>query len=279
MKPNKGKASKVCVSAIVTISVVAVVVFGLFPAAAGPGEDEAAVSGTVTDARTGKPIEGALVVITHHDSEMPARTDEEGRYSFEYIPMCFCLKTITASKDSYIPESRELAISGAMVVDFELEMDEQPPEAEGTVRGMVMDAETGDPIAGALVVVNHEGVVVAEAYTGERGEYTLSGIPLCFCLKEISVSADGYASQETSIAVDEDTVMDFFLDPEGGDEKVVPLPEYKEDPEPGPRIVVGFPGAGSVPERISEHPVATSGLVGASVALLAAGLYATIVKQ
>ena len=356
MSADIRKTSKRTVSGIIAISVIAVMLLAMFPATAGPGPLGATVTGTVTDINDGEPIDNALVVISYHDIERSTLTDENGRYTFRNVPECYCLKKVTASKDGYRPETKEVgvsgvtvvdfelllmekepytgaivgtvtdindgtpiddakvtieyhgivretytdsqgdyrfdevpecfclkkvtaskehyvtesqdvAVSGVTVVDFELMMEELPPP-DGTLHGIVTDSATGEPIEGALVVLRHEGDEWS-TLTDEEGYYELTGIPICRCPKDVSVSAEGYVGLETSLAVSEDTVADFNLEPAGG----------KEDPEPGPRIVVGFPGAGDIPERISEHPVATTGLVGASVALLAAGLYARIVKQ
>jgi len=226
-----------------------------------------AIVGTVTDVNDGTPIDGAKVTLEHDGIVRETYTDSQGDYRFDEVPECFCLKKVTASKDHYATQSKDVAVSGITVVDFELMTEELPPD-DGTLHGIVTDSATGGPIEGALVMLRHEGDEWS-CLTDAEGYYELTGIPLCFCLKDVSVSADGYAGLETSLAVSDDTVADFNLEPVGG----------KEDPGPGPRIVLGFPGVGTIPERISEHPVATTGLVGASVAILAAGLYARIVKQ
>jgi hypothetical protein len=61
MKTNIRKASKRFASAIVVVSVIMAMVLALLPASAGPGQSQAAVSGTVTDINDGEPIEGVLV--------------------------------------------------------------------------------------------------------------------------------------------------------------------------------------------------------------------------
>jgi hypothetical protein len=351
MNANTRNSSKRYVSAILVVFVISAMILGLLPASAGSGQNQAAVSGTVTDINDGEPIEGALVVISYHDTEMSRITDENGMYSFMYVPECFCMKAITVTKNGYRPESEEFAISGVMVldfellimelepypgsisgivtdyhdgkplqgvqivlayhetfkevytdsdgryeigqvpecfclkkvtatlehfrpetrevavqgvtvVDFELWIEEQSPNPDGTVRGMVMDAETGEPIIGALVMIGHDGVTVAETYTGERGQYIITGIDLCRCLKDISVSADGYEPQSGSIAVDEDTVVDFLLEPEEGNDDVVPLPVARE-----------------APKSMRDRPYAMAGLTAASVGIAAMGYYAFMARE
>jgi len=350
MITNIRNASKRSICAIIAVSVIATMLMALFPAMAGPGGTQATVMGTVTDMNNNEPIEGALVVISYHGTEMSMLTDEEGKYKFVNVPECFCLKTVKVTKDGYRPETEEVAVSGTTVVDFELLfmelepyegtvrgtvtdnhdgtpmqgvhieleyhgtvrdvytdsdgkyrfdsvpicyclkkvtatkehfrpetkevgvqsvtvvdfqlwIEEQSPNNGGTVSGTVTDVETGEPIEGALVVIKHDGAVW-KVLTDEEGQYTLTGIPLCFCLKDISVSADGYEAQETSIAVDEETVIDFELEIEDGSGIVIP----------------NFP-IRKAPDEMRDRPFIMAGLAAASVGLVAMGYYAFMARE
>mgnify|MGYP000727108697 CR=1 FL=1 len=106
------------------------------------------VLGTVTDLENGELLEGAKVVIEYHDMVRTTFTDSEGEYRFDQVPECFCLKKVTASMDHYRPETEEVGVSGETVVDFALMIEEMQPE-DGTLSGVVYDAETGEPIEGA----------------------------------------------------------------------------------------------------------------------------------
>jgi hypothetical protein len=220
------------------------------------------ISGIVTDNHDGKPLHGVQIVLGYHETIREVYTDSDGMYEFGQVPECFCLKKVTATLEHFIPQTKEVAVTGATLVDFELWIEEQSPNLDGTVHGTVMDAETGEPIAGALVMIGHDGVTVAETFTGEKGQYILTGIALCRCLKEISVSADGYESQGESIAVAEDTVVDLLLEPDEGDDTVVPLPVVRE-----------------APKSMRDRPYAMAGLTAASVGLAAMGYYAFMARE
>ena len=231
------------------------------------------VSGTVTDAETGDPVEDALVVISYHETVRTTYTAADGTYSFDEVPECRCLKKVEASKDGYEPQSKDVSVHGDTVVDFALEVEEQEPPVEGgTVSGVVTDADTGEPIEDAMVVLTHDGKVW-RTWTDAEGWYELTGIPLCFCLKDMTVSKEGYQTQQVSVAIGEDTIVDFALQPK--EDTGIERP----DVAPGPRIAIAFPGIDTIPGRINESPVAEPGFVGASIAVLATGLYAYVVKM
>jgi len=106
------------------------------------------VTGVVTDAATGKPIEGASVYYMR--LEKPIRTDAKGRYTFKDLgegehrltalsPGLAANKLVTVT----------LQDDEATVVDFALE----PAKA---IRGLVVDSRTGQPVAGVHIDVGIE---------------------------------------------------------------------------------------------------------------------------
>ena len=232
---------------------------------------EGTIMGTVTDNHDGTPMQGVHVELEYHGTVREVYTDSDGKYRFERVPICYCLKKVTATKEHYRPETKEVGVQAVTIVDFALWIEEQVPYDEGTVSGIVTDAETGEPIEGALVVIKHEGSI-KETFTDEEGKYTLTGIPMCRCPKNIDVSAKGYISQEGSIAVDEDTIVDFALQPEDDDPVKSPI-QLKD-----PRVFIAFPDDVGVPKPLQAGSLVHSGLVGASPTNLATGLYANFIK-
>jgi protocatechuate 3,4-dioxygenase beta subunit len=93
MNVNIRRPSKRSVSAIIAISIIAVLFLSLLPATAGPGPMGATVMGTVTDINDGEPIEKALVVISYHGIQRSQLTDSNGRYSFMNVPECSASRT------------------------------------------------------------------------------------------------------------------------------------------------------------------------------------------
>ena len=171
------------------------------------------LSGTVTDVNNGAPIEGATVQLMYNDHFRETTTDADGKYRFDDVPEDWNPKKILVTKVLYRPESKYVDVEGDTIVDFELMIEDlPPPQKGGTLTGVVTDSKTDQPLEGATVPLEyHENKLMVQ--TDEEGRYTFQGIPICFCLKDLSVSMDGYLSQAMSIAIDEGTVQDIALEP------------------------------------------------------------------
>ncbi len=74
------------------------------------------------------PIEGALVRVYFHGTYEENYTDANGYYHVTNIPICYCMKNATCSKDGYRTEWVLLSIDENTTHDFIL-MDNQPPSA------------------------------------------------------------------------------------------------------------------------------------------------------
>ena len=74
------------------------------------------------------PIEGALVRVYFHGTYEENYTDADGYYHVTNIPICYCMKNATCSKDGYKTEWVLLSIDENTTHDFIL-MDNQPPSA------------------------------------------------------------------------------------------------------------------------------------------------------
>ena len=171
------------------------------------------LSGTVTDVNNGEPIEGAHVYLELNDFGRSSITDADGKYLFDNVPVNLNPMHIKVTKQYYRPESKDIDVEGDTIVDFEMMIEELPPTQNGgTLTGVVTDSETDEPLEGATVTLDyHEGTLTV--LTDEKGRYTFQGIPICFCLKDLSVSKDGYLPQAMSIAIDEGSVQDIALEP------------------------------------------------------------------
>ena len=79
----------------------------------------------------------------------------------------------------------------------------------GTLSGYISDTKM-NPIEGAKIIVYfHESY--EENYSNSDGYYHVTNIPICFCLKNASVSKEGYISESVLIAINETTRQDFIL--------------------------------------------------------------------
>ncbi len=207
---------------------------------------------TVTDKHAGAPIEGANVELEYNDHVRETFTDADGKYRFDDVPEAFGLKNIKVTKKAFRPESKEVAVKGDIVVDFALMIEEmEPPQDEGTLTGTVTDSSTGMAIEGALVILKHDGITLT-SLTDADGRYEITGVPLCFCLKDVAVTMDGYEMQSAQLAIGELTVQDFALEPDDG----------------GQGSIKGRIDSGEAAIGPAVQGVVLLGLVGALVAVL-----------
>ncbi|HMA67715.1 MAG TPA: carboxypeptidase regulatory-like domain-containing protein, partial [Desulfosalsimonadaceae bacterium] len=182
-------------------------VFSLPPLTTG------AVTGVVTDAETGEPLRNARIAPAAN-TLLGTSSDADGGYTLAGVPSG--AYELQASHPQYLPETKgsvtvaDKQTSGA---DFAL----TPRPETGSLEGTVRDAQTGEPIAGAML--RHEGSA-ATSTTDQNGRYTLSGLPAG--LVQIAITAEGYpeAARTAGVLADQDqttpttTTADFGLDPQ-----------------------------------------------------------------
>lgn len=204
------------------------------------------ITGIVADAETDEPISNAVMTLKYHDMVRVDRTDSEGWYEFDNVPICFCLKNISAYKDGYEPEYQLVGVYAVTYVNFTLipinstspdpEEPEEPPEDEppddqepeqppedpsqpddehelyGIIKGVVIDASTNEPIPGTTVTLTCHDEIRTQS-TDSNGEYTFTKVPICYCLKNVSAVKNGYESQYQMVGVHEMTYVNFTLEP------------------------------------------------------------------
>ncbi len=86
-------------------------------------QNEGSLSGYVTDQNM-DPLENALVRVSFHDTYEEDYTDSSGYYHVTNIPICYCLKNATASKEGYSMECVLLSIGENTEYDFVLQRDD-----------------------------------------------------------------------------------------------------------------------------------------------------------
>jgi len=167
--------------------------------------DKGSLSGYVNNTLM-NPIKGVLVRVYFHETYEEDYTDSSGYYHVTNIPICFCLKNVTASKPGYATEWILLAIGENTTYDFVLTYSEQN---NGSLSGYVND-DSMKPIKGARVrVYFHE--TYEEDFTDSSGYYNVKNIPICFCMKNCTASKKGYKTEWILLPIDENTTYDFIL--------------------------------------------------------------------
>jgi protocatechuate 3,4-dioxygenase beta subunit len=149
-----------------------------------------AIAGRVTDARTGEPIRGAVVMAVSRQFAARARTDARGNYVIRALPAG--TYGVKAAARGYAKEAfpRPVPVEAGQVtedIDFAL----RPRPRKGAITGRVLDARTHEPIAGAQVVA--VGVYGrGQARTDRRGCYRLKLVPGTY---QVTARARGYEPQ------------------------------------------------------------------------------------
>ncbi|KYK30404.1 MAG: hypothetical protein AYK22_03990 [Thermoplasmatales archaeon SG8-52-3] len=75
----------------------------------------------------GNPIEGALVRVNFHETYEEDYSDSIGFYHVTNIPICYCMKNTTCSKEGYKTEWVLLSIAENTTYDFVLTSGNNPP--------------------------------------------------------------------------------------------------------------------------------------------------------
>ncbi len=119
------------------------------------------VTGIVTDKETGKPLAGVIVEVSsavndnrrNGDSCIEVRTDESGRYRAGAAGDSFWVVAHADPASGYLPirQDRDEWPKGAKVLEINLAL---PPAS--ILRGRVVEAETGRPVAEASVIYKPE---------------------------------------------------------------------------------------------------------------------------
>jgi protocatechuate 3,4-dioxygenase beta subunit len=149
-----------------------------------------AISGRVTDRRTGEPVRGALVVAAGREWSGRARTDERGNYVIRGLrPGAYRVK---AAARGYKKESfpRPVPVEAGQVTE-DINFALQPKPVRGAISGRVVDAKTQEPVAGAVVVaVGEHGR--NHTRTDRRGCYRMALVPGEY---QVTAQARGYEPQ------------------------------------------------------------------------------------
>ena len=120
------------------------------------------VSGTATDADTGRPLANADIVIATRRTT----TDENGRFRIDEVPAGQL--QVTGNLAAYEPASSQVSLTADAEIEVTLAL---VPIKIGDVAGTVVDAKTGEPIARARVTM---GSLSAE--TDSAGRFAFQSV-------------------------------------------------------------------------------------------------------
>jgi hypothetical protein len=199
------------------IGIIMLLIAGLMALTTGlvSAQEHNIVSGTVIDATTDQPIEGASVEVDGTDPLISTVTDGLGEYTLKNVSGGG--QTFIVSADGYVGQAvpAEVSETEETTVDFMLQTTVAATESNsgtGTVTGTVVDATTGEPIEDASVQVDNAEPTLS-ASTDESGVYMLGGVTADG--QAFTASADGYESETVGgqVSDTEGITVNFTLTP------------------------------------------------------------------
>ncbi len=157
------------------------------------------ISGSVVDASSKRAISGAKVT----SGGKTTVTDGNGKYQLQRVSAGSV--SVVATRAIYIDESlqRELSSGESLRVNIELQ-----PITWGALKGMVVDAETGKPIAGAKVTVANQTLT-----SDARGQFSLDKIDAGMLLITADMPTYNPGSLRLELAPDGSVEGTIRLDP------------------------------------------------------------------
>lgn len=176
--------------------------YTFIPAAKVAEPTTGTITGRVTDAKTGKPIEGAVIsfpgtglssIVTNADGRYTTCEIEAGRIE------------LAASRDGYFPQSKKVMVEAGKTVTQDFKLAELVKA--GTLNGKVTDAKRR-PLA---AVISFEKPIASVATDPKSGEYTIKLPPDKY---EVTATAEGYKPQSKPAVIEDKktTRVDFVLE-------------------------------------------------------------------
>ena len=148
--------------------------------------NDGSLLGYVNDT-SGNPIEGALVRVHFHETYEEDYSDEDGYYHVTNIPICYCLKNVSCSKDCYKTEWVLLSIVENTTHDFILNTTNHPPKApkitgpgnipSDSIKGIVMNPVNfppGKPIEFRFEAIDPDGDDIRYHIDWGDGDYEIT---------------------------------------------------------------------------------------------------------
>lgn len=150
------------------------------------------LTGHIVDAQSGKPLQGAIVSL---QGQAAAKTDNDGNYSVSNVTQGNY--RISVNKTGFAEQAKTVSIRGGNATreDFSLRKDArteergdvggtrgdagntrmQPsmPSRNGQLRGQIVDAKTGKPLAGASIFLANQQAGVSN----QAGAFAISNLP------------------------------------------------------------------------------------------------------
>jgi len=186
-------------------------------------QNPGSISGVVTDAITGSPIIGAMVVAEQEGvCDGRAFTNETGAYTIEnLLPGNYeVMSRIRNYRPNHYPTLVVvLENQNTPNINFALVPKNPPPVNPGSISGIITDSLTGQPIGGAVVTAKYRSRYKGCDTTGADGSYIISNLypwPYRVKAKARHYEAKMYPTPVQVVTGQTITNINFELRPEDG---------------------------------------------------------------
>lgn len=176
---------------------------------------EGSITGTVTDVRTGLPLQGVTMQALQ-GTTLIATTTTASNGTYSLIALAAGSYTVTANLTNYTPTSQSATVVTGQTTTLNFALLPQP----GTIAGNVKGSSTIPPsnLPGVTITVRQAGTTIATATTDVNGNYSISGI---YPGTNYSVEASlaNYTTQTQSpitVTSNATTTVNFTLAPQVG---------------------------------------------------------------
>ncbi|HNP62666.1 MAG TPA: carboxypeptidase regulatory-like domain-containing protein [Woeseiaceae bacterium] len=156
------------------------------------------ILGTAINAATGEPIVNAVIEI----AGQKVRTDSQGRFRAEEIESGEV--QVSGAQSGFRADSQKLLLEALQTAEATLELE---PITTGTIRGIVVDLESGAPLAGVSVsagdvsgVTGDDGRFILEEV--EAGAVSVGASKALFVPASTDVNLEAMASAEARLALE-----------------------------------------------------------------------------
>ncbi len=203
----------------------------------------AVLTGKVTIEETGQLVAGATVIVTDSSRTQSVLTGADGSYTIsEIVPG----EAQAGASYGGLSANQQISMPSAQTYSLDFSL-----RSAASLKGVITDAITGLPLAGAAISVAHAAGTSA-VQTLDDGTYLLSNIPLGSA--QIAVSHGGYHTQTTIMAVSarQTYVLDFALFDANAVAEVIGTLTNAGTLLPEPGVLITLQGAESSDETDSN---------------------------
>ncbi|MFC7370131.1 beta strand repeat-containing protein [Fictibacillus iocasae] len=157
--------------------------------------DPGFITGTITNADTGAPLPETLVRIVDANGNVIAELITDANGNFTSPGLAAGSYTVVVINPDFLGEVVSVTVVSGQTETVNIALEPNP----GSLFGTVVNSETGEPIAGALVEIFLGQNLITTVFTDAFGEFEVSGLPEA--ILTVTATAPGFAIDTEDVAV------------------------------------------------------------------------------